>query len=67
MEIEICSQCRGLVLDPGETVFAISNELDPFWEVLGKHSWNNLKVRLILGIVLGMAMLQMYVLMYLFN
>ena len=29
MEIEICAQCRGLILDPSETVFAISNELDP--------------------------------------
>lgn len=28
MEIEICSQCRGLVLDPGETVFAIRSQLN---------------------------------------
>ena len=65
MEIEICSQCRGLVLDPGETVFAISNKLDPFWDVFWRHSWSTVKLHLILKVtlyvVLGIALLVMYV------
>lgn len=67
MEIEICSQCRGLVLDPGETVFAISNELDSPWDVFTKLTWNELKVRFILYVVLGLVMLQFYTLWYFFG
>jgi hypothetical protein len=67
MEIEICSQCRGLVLDPGETVFAISNELDPLGEVAMKRSLSTLKVKFILYVVLGLVMLQFYTLWYFFG
>ena len=63
MEIEICSQCRGLVLDPGETVSAISNELDRF----GNQLPTTLKVEFILYVVLGMVMIQIYVLFYFFG
>lgn len=63
MEIEICSQCRGLVLDPGETVFAIKNELDR----LSIHLSTRLKVKLIVAIVCGMFYLKSYVLRYLFG
>lgn len=64
MEIEICSQCRGLVLDPGETVFAISNELDPSWKGVDNA---NLMLDFILLLVEGLAMLQFYTLWYFFG
>jgi len=67
MEIEICSQCHCLVLDPGETVIAIRKELNPFWEVYMKQYWNTLKVEFILYVVLGLAMLQFYTLWYFFG